>query len=64
MLFRSWKDREAVYDKFRTLAAHVLSAGQADSVLNAVMELEKSRNAADLMKLLVPVAAERRQAAG
>jgi len=56
-----WKDRDAVFQKFMTSAGAVLKQGEIDTALNAVMELEKSDDIGEMVKLFVPVAEMRRR---
>jgi hypothetical protein len=57
-----WKDREAVFEKFKSLAGAVLAHSQLDSVINAVMELEKSKDVSELADVLTPTTKARRLA--
>ncbi len=57
-----WKDRDAVFQKFKTLAGAVLKQGQIDAALNAVMDLEKTKDICEVVRLLaLPVTPEDRQ---
>ena len=49
-----WKDREAVYGKFKSNAAGVLQPSQIDATINAIMELEKCKDVAEVVSLLTP----------
>jgi 2-methylcitrate dehydratase PrpD len=39
-----WESKEAVFEKFKMLAGHVLKPAQVDSALNAIMDLDKARD--------------------
>lgn len=49
-----WETREAVFDKFRTLAGAVLRPAQVDSALNAIMDLENARDIRNIVDMVSP----------
>jgi 2-methylcitrate dehydratase PrpD len=49
-----WETREAVFDKFRTLAGVVLKPSQVDAALNAIMSMEQAADVRKVVDTVVP----------
>ena len=49
-----WETREKVFEKFKMLAGAVLKPAQADSALNAIMELEKAADVRAVVDTVIP----------
>jgi 2-methylcitrate dehydratase PrpD len=49
-----WKDREAVFDKFKMLAGTVLKAAQVDGALNAIMSMEQAADMRKIVDTVIP----------
>ena len=49
-----WKDKEAVFDKFRMLAGHVFKPSQVDAALNAIMSMEGAADVRSIVDTVIP----------
>jgi 2-methylcitrate dehydratase PrpD len=49
-----WQTRDAVFDKFKTLAGSVLKPAQIDSALNAIMSMETAPDVRAIVDTLIP----------
>ncbi len=48
-----WKDKEAVFDKFKMLAGSVLKSSQVDAALNAIMSMETASDVRSVVDTVV-----------
>ena len=49
-----WKDREAVFDKFKMLAGTVLKSSQVDAALNAIMGMDEAVDVRKVVDAVIP----------
>ena len=50
----NWESREAVFDKFRMLAGHVLKPAQVESAIDAIMSMETAADVRSIVDTVVP----------